>query len=99
MFVADTFNNAIRKVQQLGPDEGWLVSTVAGGGGRGFEDGVGSAARFFWPRGLAARASTPYVTEEGNGAIRMVDIASARVRTLRPELSFLESTFRLGAGV
>ena len=41
LFVADTFNNAIRKVQQLGPDEGWLVSTVAGGGGRGFEDGVG----------------------------------------------------------
>ena len=39
LYVADTFNNAIRK---LDPSMRSRVSTVAGGNGRGFRDGPGS---------------------------------------------------------
>jgi len=79
LYVADTFNNAIRK---LDPSMRSRVSTVAGGNGRGFRDGPGSAALFFWPRGLAAHEGTLYVTEEGNRAIRTVNLATRDVGTL-----------------
>jgi hypothetical protein len=80
LYVADTFNNAIRK---LDPSMRSRVSTVAGGNGRGFRDGPGSAALFFWPRGLAAHEGTLYVTEEGNRAIRTVNLATRDVSSGR----------------
>ena len=51
LFIADTFNNAIRKLELTGEPHNRRVSTIAGGGGRGFQDGVGPVAKFF----LAAR--------------------------------------------
>jgi len=65
LYVADTFNNAIRKID---PAIGATVSTLAGGTGRGFQDCPGSSARFLWPRGLAVHEGTLYVTEEGNSS-------------------------------
>ena len=83
LYVADTFNNAIRR---LDPSTG-IVSTIAGGSGRGFSDGIGTAAKFFWPRTLVILdASTLFVIEEGNGAIRALRIRSRRVTTLMPTL-------------
>lgn len=67
-FVADTFNHAIRKVTRLGD-----VSTLAGSGVAGSADGVGTAASFSYPVGLALDpAGNLYVSDTDNQLIRMV---------------------------
>jgi hypothetical protein len=52
VYVADTFNNTIRKVTLVGTN--WVVTTLGGGTGfYGTGDGIGSAARFSNPNGVA----------------------------------------------
>ena len=69
MYVADTFNYTIRKITP-----GGVVSTLAGtAGSSGSRDGLGSAARFLVPRGLAVDAAgNVYVADTGNCTIRKV---------------------------
>ena len=67
VFVADTRNNRIRHVDPSG-----TVKTLAGDGTSGYDDGVGTIARFFDPHGLAA-------DEKGN---LFITGATARVRIL-----------------
>jgi hypothetical protein len=66
VYVADTLNSTIRKITPAG-----LVTTLAGTAGRvGSVDGVGAAARFSAPVGVAVdSAGNLYVTD---GAIRKV---------------------------
>jgi streptogramin lyase len=69
VYVADTFNNTIRKITPAG-----VVSTLAGlAGSSGDSDGTGSAARFNSPFGIAVdRDGTLYVTDTNNITIRKV---------------------------
>lgn len=68
VFVADTFNDVIRKITPSG-----TVSTFAGDGWSGYTDGDGSSARFYEPRGLAIDSEgNIYVADTGNHIIRMV---------------------------
>jgi sugar lactone lactonase YvrE len=71
IYVADERNNRIRLVTSAG-----LVSTLAGGTdivGLFYANGNGSAARFFYPTGVALDAkSNVYVADLGNNRIRMV---------------------------
>jgi len=68
LYVADTGNNAIRKVAPDG-----RVTTLAGGGERGYADGVGRAARFDGPVGVAVdRAGNVYVADTYNDRIRRI---------------------------
>ncbi|MBM3270483.1 MAG: hypothetical protein FJZ01_22845, partial [Candidatus Sericytochromatia bacterium] len=68
VFVADSFNNRIRKV---GPDGS--VSTLAGDGTAGSLDGPGGSARFYQPTGIAVDASgSVYVSEAFNQRIRKI---------------------------
>ncbi len=82
LYVADTDNNRIRRIDHNGS-----VSTLAGGGGTdigsgGFADGTGPQARFSLPTGLAvASDGTIYVADQRNNAIRKIDLSGA-VRTL-----------------
>jgi len=67
VYVADTFNRTIRKINPLG-----AVTTLAGTAGSiGAGDGAGAAASFGYPERLAIDASgTLYVAD--NGAIRKI---------------------------
>ena len=75
--VADRFNHSLRLVSQAG-----AVSTLAGGGGPGFADGQGAAARFNAPHSVVVSANGDIiVTDYGNHAVRVVTPDGA-VRTL-----------------
>lgn len=69
IYVADTVNNTIRRITADGG-----VTTVAGMAGRpGSEDGVGAAARFRNPWGIAVDSSgNVYVADSSNDTIRKI---------------------------
>jgi len=68
LYVADTGNNAIRKVAPDGS-----VSTLAGGGAPGDADGIGRAARFNGPLGVAVdRDGIVWVADTYNDRIRRI---------------------------
>ena len=69
VYVADTNNNTIRKITPSG-----VVSTLAGlAGSFGSADGTGSAARFYYPEGVAVdSAGNVYVADTGNDTIRKI---------------------------
>jgi sugar lactone lactonase YvrE len=67
IYVADTRNNAIRKVTAAG------VVTTLTGGTYGSKDGTGIAAQFNFPSGVAVDSATNvYVADYGNNTIRKV---------------------------
>jgi serine/threonine protein kinase, bacterial len=69
VYVADTDNDAIRKITADG-----TVTTIAGKiGESGTQDGPGATARFSGPRGLAVdKDGNIYVADSDNGAIRKI---------------------------
>jgi len=69
LFVADSANHTIRKVTPAG-----AVTTLAGSPGNfGSADGTGSAARFFYPYGIAVdSADNVYVADTDNETIRKI---------------------------
>ena len=69
VYVADTGNYTIRKITPAG-----VVSTLAGlAGSTGSADGTGSAARFYYPYGVAVDGSgNVYVADTGNYTIRKI---------------------------
>lgn len=68
VYVADTQNNMIRKINR-----GGVVSTLAGSGAQGAADGRGDAASFYRPFGLGLDAyGNIYVADSNNNKIRKV---------------------------
>lgn len=68
VYVADIFNNRIRKISPAGE-----VITMAGTGVAGFADGAGSVAQFNWPIGVAIDSDgNVYVADRENHKIRKV---------------------------
>lgn len=70
LFVADQVNSTIRRITTDGTN--WTVSTIAGfAGSYGSANGTNSAARFYYPAGLAVDdAGEVYVADEMNSTIR-----------------------------
>lgn len=79
LYVADTQNNAIRKVV-LATRE---VTTLAGTkGSAGSNDGIGTAAQFNAPLGLAYDGNgNLYVADQSNRVIRKIDVSTKEVTT------------------
>lgn len=68
LYVADTGNHAIRKISPDG-----IVSTLAGNGEAGNQDGKGSQARFNGPIGVASdHLGNIYVADTYNDSIRKI---------------------------
>lgn len=83
MYVLEAGNNKIRKIST-----GGLVTTVAGSGGNGYEDGVGTSAKFNYPLGFAIDAADNiYVADSENNRIRKVTPAGV-VSTLAGQAIF-----------
>ena len=71
VYVADGDNNLIRKITSAG-----VVTTLAGSGSRGSENGTGTAASFFFPYGVAVDVSgNVYVADGENHIIRKITSA------------------------
>ena len=70
VYIADTFNDRIRKVTSDG-----VITTVAGvGSASGYGDGMqASKGALFWPSGLAIDSrGNLYIADSGNGRIRVI---------------------------
>ncbi|MCF7732297.1 MAG: DUF1573 domain-containing protein [Akkermansiaceae bacterium] len=78
LFVADTFNHCIRKISPNG-----TVTTYAGSGANGADDGPRLIARFSSPTGVAVDLDgNVFVADRDNHRIRMIDAASHMVVTI-----------------
>ena len=79
IFVADTYNHTIRKIDIASA----AVTTLAGSAGTsGSTDGTGTAARFFDPVGVTTDGTNLFVADTGNHTIRKLVIATGVVTTL-----------------
>ena len=80
LFVAVEYINTIRQVDVASG----VVTTLAGSGAAGSADGVGTAAEFHHPHGLALSAdgATLFVSDRRNHKIRQVDVSTAVVTSL-----------------
>lgn len=93
IYIADTFNNAIRRT----PPTGGLPTLVAGGS-FGSADGTGSAAQFYNPSGIAVGpAGDIYVADTWNHTIRKIS-PDGVVTTLAGTAGAKGSTDGTGAG-
>ncbi|HEY8999881.1 MAG TPA: NHL repeat-containing protein [Mucilaginibacter sp.] len=73
LYVADSGNNLIRKITP-----GGVVTTIAGSGSKGANDGTGKAASFNTPSGIAIdKSGNIYVADENNNLIRKITQAGA----------------------
>lgn len=74
LYVADTVNNAIRKISPSGTN--WVVTTIAGTPGifnMGSSDGTNGDAGFFEPNSVAVDAATNiFVADGGNFTVREI---------------------------
>jgi sugar lactone lactonase YvrE len=79
IIVADTYNDRIRAIGPHGS-----VTTIAGSGLQGHQDGAALEAQFDTPCGVAVdRGGNIFVADAGNGMIRKIDPSGA-VSTIEP---------------
>ena len=85
LYVADTTNDTIRRVVVATAAVATQAGRAPATGGERPTDGVGSQARFTWPRGVAvdAAGTTAYVAEATDGCrIRQINLATGATTTL-----------------
>lgn len=94
LYVADSGNNTIRKIEIATG----VVTTIAGTPlSPGSTDGTGSTARFYRPLGITTDGASLYVSDSNNYTIRKVVIATGTVTTLAGSVGTFGSTDGTGA--
>jgi len=80
LYVADTFNNCVRRID---PKTG-VITRFAGTGEKGFggDGGPAREARFSGVFSIAFRGNGLYVCDLGNRRVRAVDLATGRISTV-----------------
>lgn len=77
VYVADTYNHAIRKITPQG-----TVLTLAGNGSFGRVDAIGRNAKFYYPRDVALDSrGNLFVVDQTNSSIRKLNLRSLAVTT------------------
>jgi len=73
VYVADSYNNRICKITTGGTVSTLAGSATGGSGSAGYQDGLGTAAKFWTPNGVVVDAAgNVYVTDAGNFVIRKI---------------------------
>lgn len=79
VYIADSYNHRIKALNPATNE----VTTLAGSGTPGFKDGIGTAAAFSEPAGLAlGPGGQLFIADTNNNAIRVLNPATRRVTTL-----------------
>jgi alpha-tubulin suppressor-like RCC1 family protein len=71
VYIADSYNNRIRKIDTNG-----IITTVAGSGGKGYsgDGGPATSAQLNYPNGVAVDSvGNIYISDRQNGCVRKVD--------------------------
>jgi sugar lactone lactonase YvrE len=79
LYVADSYNNKVKRVLPRTR----ASATLLGDGAPGYQDGAPGAARFREPGGLCVADGRLYVADTNNHAIRVADLGSLQVETLK----------------
>ena len=93
LYIADTGSSTIRKLVIASGD----VTTIAGtAGDAGANDGIGSAARFDHPGGIATDGTYLYVADTRNSTIRRIVVLTGEVTTIAGEAGSVGSVDETG---
>jgi hypothetical protein len=79
LYIADSYNHKIKRLDLATR----AVQTVAGTGQPGLVDGPASQGQLYEPDGLAVAGSRLYIADTNNHAIRLLDLESNRLSTVR----------------
>jgi hypothetical protein len=83
LYISDSDNNLIR----MADTRTAVVTTLAGGTSSRSIDGVGTAASFSFPHGVALDSSGNLFVVEYHGRVRVIDLATATVYTIAGSVS------------
>ena len=79
LYVVDSSNHTIRKIVIATGEVTTFAGTISSSGST---DGIGTSAKFNYPRGITTDGTNLYVTDTSNQTIRKIVIATAEVTTL-----------------